>query len=168
LAGVVSYPTLEHVAAQARPYPVHLFEGCETGLVLFAAAFLGHNDAIHFAEAGLRTTCVDIDGDRLEEMRDIYPSDWSFRGQDAFRFAELRREDAERWDVVSADPFTGEAMHRTIESLDLWCSLARKAAVVGITRVLLDSYTTPEGWRSSLFHRTNDIYWLVLERDADA
>lgn len=160
----MTYPTLEHVAMQARPYPSHLLEGCETGLVLFAAAFLGHNDAIHFAEAGIRTTCVDVDGERLAEMCDLYPSDWSFHENDAWRFVEACHIYSERaqWDVVSVDTFTGDMMHRSLASLDLWCSLARK--VVTVTYVAVTGYEVPEGWQDSLYTRAGDVYWLVLER----
>jgi hypothetical protein len=160
--GTVTYPSLEHVAQQARPYPTHVLEGCETGLVLFAAAFLGHNDAIHFAEAGIRTLCVDVDEERLREMEQLYPADWGFHANDAWEFARAV-EGYPVADVVSADPFTGDMMARVLSSLELWCSLARKAVVVGITLDLTSAYATPTGWNASLFHRANDVYWLVLE-----
>lgn len=163
--GSVTYETLEHVAMQARPYPTHLLEGCETGLCLFAAAFLGHNDAVHMAEAGLRVTCVDIDNERLMEMRRIYTDDlWKWAVFDAWEFAEWSHGNKHRWDAVSVDTFTGDAMRRSLDSLDLWCSLARKA--ITVTHVNGEPYQAPEGWRSSLFERTIDVNWLVLERDA--
>jgi hypothetical protein len=161
--GAVTYPSLGHVAMQARPYPTHVLEGCETGLCLFAAAFLGHNDAVHFAQAGLRTLCVDIDEERLHEMERLYPSDWGFHVSDAWEFARSVSA-APVADVVSADPFTGDTMQRVLASLELWCSLARKAVIVGVTLDLTGSYTTPSGWNASLFHRANNVYWLVLER----
>jgi hypothetical protein len=161
--GAVTYPTLEHVAQQARPYPTHVLEGCETGLVLFAAAFLGHNDAIHFAEAGLRALCVDVDEGRLREMEQLYPAAWGFHAADAWEFARNVRT-RPIVDVVSVDPFTGDAMERAVSSLELWCSLARRAVVVGITLDLTRGYATPSGWHASLFHRANNVYWLVLER----
>ena len=61
--------------ADRASYPTHLLEGCETGLCLFAAAFLGQNDAAHFEEAGVLTTCVDIDAERLGQMSFYYPKD---------------------------------------------------------------------------------------------
>ena len=162
--GAVTYASLEHVAQQARPYPTHVLEGCETGLCLFAAAFLGHNDAIHFTEAGIVTTCLDDDADRLAEMRELYPSAWAFVDADAWTYAQAAASEDLFWDAVSVDTFTGDAMERSLASLGLWCSLARKAVVVGITLDLTDRYATPKGWRSSLFHRANDVHWLTLER----
>jgi hypothetical protein len=75
---------LEAVSRVARPFPAWLLNGCETGLCLFAAAFLGHNDAIHFARAGIQTTCVDKDAARIEKMIDLYPRDWEFLTTDAW------------------------------------------------------------------------------------
>src|SRR3990172_9872911 len=117
--GDVGVLTLEHVAMQARPYPTELLEGCETGLVLFAAAFLGHNDAIHFAEAGITTSCVDIDSEGLAEMRELYPDSWAFVTVDAWHFAEACASEGVQWDAVSVDTFSGDATRRSLDSLEL-------------------------------------------------
>lgn len=160
--GAVTYPTLEHVAMAARPYPSDLLEGCSAGLALFSAAFLGHNDAVHFAEAGMRGTCVDINGERLAEMRDLYPADWDFIEDDAWKFAERMRSGQFTWDAVSADTFTGSAMRRSLKSLPLWCSLARKVVTVTITAGAL--YLVPDGWRAWHYERATGVSWVVLER----
>lgn len=166
--GTVTYPSLERIAQDARTYPAHLLEGCETGLVLFSAAFLGHNDAIHFAQAGLETTCIDIDARRLQEMAALYPSDWTFLVEDAWTFAESACEACEQWDAVSADTFTGDAMAQSMASLDLWCSLARKFVTVTATGGAIRE--APEGWNWSLMRRAGpredgeSVYWMILER----
>lgn len=161
---VPTYGSLTHVAMAARPYPTHLLQGCETGLVLFAAAFVGHNDAIHFAEANVRTTCVDIDGDRLWQMRQLYPLKWSFVSADAWYFATTAQQLETQYDGVSADTFTGDAMRRSLSSLDLWCSIARKFVTATITDDVED-VEIPEGWTASLYPRSDSVSWLVLERD---
>ena len=167
--------TLEHIAMEARPYPVKHLKGCKTGLVLFAAAFMGHNDAIHFAEAGIDTTCVDINGPRLREMAGLYPDGWSFVTEDAWKVAEKARKYGTKWDAVSVDTFTGDMMERSLDSLDLWCSLARK--VVTVTYAMktdglglgIGSFDFPEevpaGWKWHLHPRSGAVYWLVLTRD---
>lgn len=161
MGAVTTYGSLEHVAMQARPYPTHLLEGCETGLVLFAAAFLGHNDAIHFALEDVQTTCVDVNADRLEEMSELYPDEWRFVADDAWHFAE-RHVGRDQWDAVSVDTFTGEAMDRSLQNLGLWGSLARKFVTVTLTDGA--SYTVPSGFNSYHFERGPGVYWLVLER----
>lgn len=161
---VVSYPTLEHVAMQQRPYPTHVLEGAETGLVLFAAAFLGHNDAIHFAEAGVCCHCVDSDGPRLAEMAQLYPDDWNWAIDDVWKFGRDAWDNDETWDVVSLDPFTGDTMELVLDDLQLWSELARKALVVGSTRLLPPSQH-PDGFRPTApMIRTAGVYWLVFER----
>jgi len=162
--GNLTYPTLEHVAMQARPYPTHLLEGCETGLCLFAAAFLGHNDAVHLAEAGMHGFCVDVDGVRLAEMTQLYPPDWQWAVDDAWKFADAAYTLGETWDVVSCDTWTGDLMRRSLDSLELWCSLARKAVTVTLT--VGQPYTLPEGWvDTQLFERATGVYWLVLTKE---
>lgn len=164
--GSVTYPTLEHVAQEARPYPTHLLEDCETGLVLFASAFCGHNDAIHIAEAGIRGTCVDIDEARLAQMRDLYPVEWTFYPEDAWEFAEQSRTLGNQWDIVSLDPFTGEMMERVAGTVDLWCSLARRYVVMGAPyNVHLSKY--PDEWRvTEVMGRSSIASWLVLTRES--
>lgn len=164
--GAVTYPTIEHVAMQARPYPAHLLEGCETGLVLFAAAFLGHNDAIHFAEAGLETTCVDVDMMRMREMTHLYEiPGWTLVVDDAWHFAETYAGVGKMWDAVSCDTWTGDLERRSLDSLELWCSLARRLVTATLTVGSLGSFDVPEGWQESLHERASGVYWLVLTRD---
>jgi hypothetical protein len=161
----VTYPSLEHVAIEKRPYPAELLEGCQSGLVLFAAAFLGHNDAIHFAEAGVpNVTLVDVDGERLEEMRGLYrdPS-WEWLEADAWDVArDARRLDA-KFDAVSVDTFTGAALERSLGDLELWTSIARRVVTVTATRD--SSYRVPRHWRSRVLGRSSLAYWLILEPD---
>lgn len=161
----VRVTTIEHVAMRARPYPAEKLAGLETGLVLFAAAFEGHNDAIHFALAELETTCVDVDGDRLARMAQIYPRSWKWAVDDAFRYAEDARALGERWDAVSVDTFTGDTMARSLESLELWTAIANRLVTATITADAA-GVAVPwlEGWVSSLYPRSTDVYWLVLER----
>lgn len=157
----IHYPTLEHVAMEARPYPTQHLKNCETGLVLFSSAFLGHNDAIHFAEAGIRTTCVDTDGERLAEMKALYPDDWTFVQEDAWTFAQ---ETWDFWDVVSLDPFTGDTMDKVMADLPLWATLARMVLIVGSTRLLKNS-EVPDRWiPQAPVVRAHNVFWLAMTK----
>jgi hypothetical protein len=157
---VLEHP-LATVSRVARPYPGNLLEPCKTGLCLFSAAFLGHNDAIHFARHGLLTTCVDIDGAKLQEMERLYPDDWSFIRSDAWEFAEWCSGRSE-WDAVSVDTFTGDPMFHALATLELWCSIATRLVTVTITRDA--SAEPPDGWKASRFPRSSAVDWLVLQR----
>lgn len=159
----VAYRTREHIACEARPYPTYLLENAVTGLCLFSAAFMGHNEAIHFALEEVETTCVDIDQEKLHVMTDLYPEDWNFVCCDAWDFAEAAAEKGTRWDVVSVDTFRGNATERSLTTLDLWCSIAEKAVIATLEDG--QEYEVPEGWSVQIFRRNSEVFWLVLTRD---
>ena len=158
-----AYPTLTHVAQEARPYPTYLLENAKTGLCLFSAAFMGHNEAIHFALEDVFTTCVDIDAAKLEVMADLYPEDWRFICRDAWEYAERAAAREETWDVVSVDTFRGNATERSLADLGVWTAIADQA--VAATLEIGQTYEVPEGWSSHTFQRNSEVFWLVLTRD---
>lgn len=162
------YRSLEHVAMDAAEYPAEILEGASSGLILFAAAFLGRNDAVHFAEAGVpNVTLVDVDEERLAEMRALYRDDsWRWLGGfDAWEVARAAREEGVKYDVVSVDTFTGDAEERSLASLNLWTAIAGR--VVTVTASWDSGYRIPSGWRSSVLWRSARVYWLVLERERE-
>ena len=146
-------------------FPVDVLDSCSTALLLFAAGFHGQQDGIFVADAGLTGTCVDIRPQRLHEMAEIYPASWEFVVDDAFDFvSETRR----RWDVVSVDCPSG-LFERCAAMIDVWCSLARHAVVLGTSLDVSRSLREwPDQWQmTSILRRSNfagGTYWLVLER----
>lgn len=143
-------------------YPTEILPRCSTALVLFAAAFLGEQEAVWIEEAGMMATCVDNDAERLREMKELYPARWSFVPFDAYDFAKRVKSARMQWDLVSVDCPSG-AFPKCERLLPLWCSLARVAVVLGTApgrRV-----TAPDGWRVSRTIRRSPIAnWTVLER----
>jgi hypothetical protein len=153
--------TLDELRHRAAPYPAEIPRGRESALVLFGAAFLGVNDAIHMAGAGMTAvTVVDTDAERLETMRRLYPDEWDFHAVDAFAFVEAQRDAGTRYDVVSADPFTG-LMQRCRAELPAFCALARHAVVLGAERE--QELDPPDGWRCRRAARSELADWIVLE-----
>lgn len=145
-------------------YPVDVLAEARSALVLFAARWYGRQDAIHVADAGVRGTCVDVDAERLREMAAVYPSAWEFVRDDAYEFGAAAAG-VETWDVVSLDPFS-EQFERCSALVDLWCSLANRAVVLGAG---MDTVTeAPRGWRVAERRRRSSwgggVYWVVLER----
>lgn len=150
------------VDVSSGPYPVDSLVGCETALILFAAAFGGMNDAAWVADAGLRATCVDLDGEKLDEMRDNYPDDWGFVRTDAYHYPAVA---GPTWDVVSCDPFTNE-FQRCADNIEAWCRLARHVVILGTgTHTVVEP---PAGWKiTSKIKRTDyagGVWWTTLER----
>jgi hypothetical protein len=156
--------TLEQVRAGSSPalYPCVVLEGCETALVLFAAAFYGQQDAIWIAEAGMSATCVDLDAARLAEMSSMYPSDWEYVTGDVFDFAWAAQD---RWSVVSID-CPSNLFDKCADWIDTWCRLARKAVILG-TGVGTE-VDPPPGWTiTEVLPRSSfqgGVYWTVVER----
>lgn len=147
--------------AAANPYPVELLEHCNTALVLFASGFLGAQDGIFIADAGIAATCVDIRENLLDEMAAVYPPSWEFVVSDAFAYAENCDE---RFDLVSIDCPSG-LFAECAEALPLWCSLARVAVVLGTGRDTV--VVPPDGWhvaeRRQRSRFAGGVYWTVLQ-----
>ena len=161
MAPVVLAAPLDEISARARPYPAWLLPEGGTGLCLFAAAFQGHNDAIHMARMEMVVTLVDVDVPKLNDMAGLYP-EWENIASDAWRYAKISRGIGRQWDVVSVDTWTGDLERRSLDSLDLWCSLARKA--VTVTHTVGSDFEVPDGWDAGFFPRTDKVNWLVLTR----
>lgn len=150
------------LTVDAGPYPSLRSVRGGTGLCLFSAAFLGVQDAVHMARAGLELDLVDIDDARLEELAPLYPLA-RLHPQDAWEFAGEAKEQGKTWDVVSTDTWTGDIMRRSLDSLELWCSLA--SFMVTATHTDGTSYVLPDGWTDELMYRSDLANWLVLTRD---
>lgn len=151
-------------SVMTEAFPAELLVGCEEGLVLFAAAFGGAQDARFLADAGLRATCVDIDKLRLDAMRPDYPPDWNFVYGDAFEFATLMKASRRRWDVVTVDCPTNLFPACSL-AVDLWCSLARELVVLGCAA---DTFIDPsEPWRETDRRKRSNyaggVFWSVIE-----
>jgi hypothetical protein len=161
MAPVVLQGRLGEISAEARPYPSHLLREGGTGLCLFAARFYGVNDAILMARQSMHITLVD-NAPRVLEMADIYGDQTWTHQCDAWEFAEKSLANGLEWDAVSCDTFTGDPMTRSLNSLELWCSLA--SDVVTVTHTPHAPYVVPDGWKGWLFPRNDRVNWLVLER----
>lgn len=153
----------QNISKQARPWPSYLLEEGDECLAIFAAGFLGWNDAVHFARAGLTCGCVDTDEEKLLEMKDIYPDGWSFYAMDAWDFAERAAYEERQWDVVTVDPFFDTMAERAAKSLPLWVSLTRR--ILTLTVKTSWNLSIPLGCKGSIFPRSGDVAWLVVKRD---
>jgi hypothetical protein len=144
--------TLDDIRSEARPFPTWALKG-ETALCLFAAGFLGYNCEIHVLDAGLDALCVDMGGEKLDEMRALYPSSWAFVEMDAFLF--LRH--AEPQDVVTCDPPTN-LMAETFTHLPELRALAKNHLILGINDDLTKDAILAG---ASVINRTSDSWWAI-------
>ena len=151
--------TLEDLRIEDMSFPHSVLAGCETALCVFAAGFLGRQDAFWVADAGLRATVVDSDPMMVKQMRKMYPPSWDWRIIDAYRFAT-----DEEWDVVTLDPWTNQ-FQLCADHLPAWCRMARHAVVLG-TGIDTD-VVAPPGWEITDVRQRSDydggVFWTVLE-----
>lgn len=147
--------------AIGRTFPRSVLQGWETGLCLFAAGFLGRQDAVWLADAGLRVTCVDTDAAKLAEMEGMYPEDWQFVCEDVFAFVW----EADRtWDIVTVD-CPSNMFLEAAEFLPQFCELAERAVVLGSDN---SATNAPPGWVVTEKRKRSDyvpggVFWSVLE-----
>lgn len=144
------------------------FEGCETALCLFSAEWLGKQDVYWLAKHGLTGTCVDLNGDNLSRMQEMYPEGWEFVEADAYQYAQAALVEEMWWDVVNLDPWTGQ-FDRCAQLIETWTTLARKVVVLGHGNYRAQRPEVPEGWRLAFDIRRGDfrggVWWLVYQRD---
>lgn len=142
-------------------YPGHLIRGRVDALVLFAAAWLGRQDAYWIYDAGLKATCVDRDQEKLDEMKALYPDTWEFVNGDVYDFAENTWD---TWDVVSLD-CPSDQFQKCADKLQLWCDLAHEAVILGTG--VGTYYRVPDGWKVSDVRKRSTylggVYWTCLE-----
>ena len=141
-------------------FPRQALSDSRTALCLFSAAWHGRQDAYWIAEAGMTATCVDLDGGRLDEMRDMYPQHWEYHRSDAWEFA---RRATGKWDVVTLDPYTNH-FDAAEQHLEDWCRLANNVVVLGMDGRRVEP---PDGWqvvqRRKRSHYNGGVWWIVLE-----
>jgi hypothetical protein len=155
--------TFDELNRAAQPYPSFLLPEEGTALSLFAAGFWGWNDGIHLIRRGLTVDFVDQDKDKLFEMMTLMPEGHAFHVDDAWEFAERAAMEGQEWDVVSVDPYMGNAAEKAWETFYLWLTIARQ--MVTLTVKVDTQLNVPTGWDAQIFPRNERVAWMVLQRD---
>jgi hypothetical protein len=93
-------------------------------------------------------------------MRELYPKSWASLDGDAWEVAERLRDDGQQFDLVVCDSWTGDLMHRVLQSTDLWTSLAKRQVLTTYQR--RKPYIKPDGWKATILPRTFTVSWLKL------
>ncbi len=153
-------PTFDEINRKAQPYPANLLPQGGTALSLFSAAFFGHNDVVHMVRKEMQLTCVDVDADKLWSMAQIYPKRTEWHVEDAWEFALDALAEGRKWDVVSVDPFMGDAAQKAWDCVHLWSTLATE--LVTLTVDPKQPLWAPAGWKSHLFPRSTRASWMVM------
>lgn len=150
-------------ATDPMNFPLELLNADDTALVVFAAGFMGVQDAYWIRQAGMVATCMDDDPVKLAEMAPLYPATWEFILADAYSYA-LTETTRRQWDVVTLDPWTNN-MDKCASFIREWCRMAHKAVVIGTG---VSTYVeAPDGWEVTDKRKRTEydggVYWTVLE-----
>ncbi len=154
----------DRINRNAQVYPANILPHGGTALCLFSAGFLGWNDVIHMVRNEMRVTCVDTDKRKLWEMATIYPAGLELHVEDAWDFAVAAAGAERTWDVVSVDPYMGDAAEKAWNTFHLWTLLADK--ILTLTVAADRPPVALPGWSSYMFPRNDRVSWMVLTRDA--
>ena len=144
-------------------YPREALRGLRTALVGFCAAFLGRQDCAWIEEAGLTATCVDPDADRLDEMHELYPEQWSFVRDDVYRYAQTLYVFGYQFDLVSLDPPTNQ-FTRCADNADSgarWPA-AWSCSVRGVTPLSAPRTAGRSAPRTTARTSRGGVYWTTL------
>ena len=100
-------PTIEIIRAQ-RPisFPTDAIKDKRNALCLFCARFYGRSDVIHVYDIRPdHMTLVDNDAQSIDDMKLIYPSDWSYVKNDYREFLRQAAESKASYDLIVCDYF---------------------------------------------------------------
>lgn len=138
-------PRLRDVQLTAqRAFPTRLLNDCRSAAAFFVAQFYGKNDVVHIYNAGIpRVTLVDVDRDKLDVMREIYPSDWDVLYEDAFAVAERFASEGRKFDLVTCDAYSPMSERVAWDTLDLWESIANRYLMLFYTTPMLEQLGAP-------------------------
>jgi len=120
-------------------YPTDILKGCKTGLCLFGAGFYGANDGIHMHNANMKKiTVVDIDAEKIQEMKALYPAKDVFLVSDVTEWVpNTASAGVLTWDIVSVDSPTN-MFEWVRDNFDTIATLANKYLVVTMYSDLAD------------------------------
>jgi hypothetical protein len=145
-------------------YPRERLKGVSSALMGFCAAFMGRQDCIWVADAGIKATAVDTELEHLELMRVAYPDGWEFVNADVYDYAAKRYAEGVSYDLVSLDPSTNQ-FGEVAALCALWCSIADKCVIFGTDQDT--EINPPFGWREAdrVFRsvKYGGTYWAILE-----
>lgn len=145
-------------------YPHERLEGIRSALMCFCAAFMGRQDCVWVADAGITATAVDNELEHVELMQKAYPDDWEFVTADVYQYAGERYAAGDKFDLVSLDPPTNQ-FEDAAALCALWCGIADRLVIFGTGRDT--EINPPPGWvvtdRVFRSAKYDGSYWAVLE-----
>jgi hypothetical protein len=128
--------------AADRPFPVKVLENVRSACAFYSVGLMGMRDVIHLqGKCVPEVTLVDIDGEKMAEMRKIYPQNWDYVVGDADEVLSLFRRQKRRFDVIVLDPWVTDQI-RIMERLSDLLDIANQYVVISLSK---NSFYSPLG-----------------------
>ncbi len=119
--------------AEGRPFPQFTLANANSGICIYSVALHGVRDVIHLRDKQVkRVTLVDIDREKMEEMKKIYPQRWEYLVGDAFETLDRLKRDDQTFDVVVLDPWIHEQT-RNLDRLGDLLDIANRYVVISLS-----------------------------------
>jgi hypothetical protein len=175
-------PCIEVLRTVKGPFPVNAIRRKRQVLSIFAALFYGRNDVINIYDVGPdHVTLVDLNTESLNEMKLIYPSEWTFANVEYKEFLYQARIDSLSYDLVVCDPPRNLAPEVAWEVLPTIMDICSGKYVTEYLHQMFDqlgvAHDDPNALSRSIkaktgvdvvvteiMNRAADVYWVVMHK----
>ena len=133
-------PTVDILRMQrSTAFPAEAIHGKRNALCVFCARFYGKDDVIHVHDVNPdHVTLVDDDAQSIEDMKLIYPEDWSFVVDDYRRYLQRALEVGAKFDLIVCDEWPAMAKEVAWECLPLIMNLCSDMLIINYTAEMFD------------------------------
>jgi hypothetical protein len=122
------WPELDDIDASAqRAFPIRMMHQFDSAACFYVAQFFGKNDVIHIYRSGIpEVVLIDLDEQKLNHMRKIYPPNWEIYHGNAISIAKQFANTGRKFDLVVCDPYSGMVQDILRDNLQPFRSIATK------------------------------------------
>lgn len=90
-----------------REFPEYVLEGTSSAAAFYAAALMGVRDVIHLHDHNVKdVVLIDLDADKMAELQKVYPANWEYVVDDAYKVMDRLHDDGRAFDILILDPWT--------------------------------------------------------------
>lgn len=105
----------------------YIYKDCVSAADFFCARFLGVQTSAYIAGAGMKdVTLIDNDPIKMEDMKRIYPDEWTFIVDDAFKIVREFNDKNIKFDLVSCDPWSNTVDDVLTKDFTLFWNITNK------------------------------------------
>ena len=177
-------PTIEIIRAQRPPgFPTDAIKHKRNALCLFCARFYGRSDVIHVHDiCPDHMTLVDYDAPSMEDMKLIYPVQWTYICTDYKEFLQQASQSGLSYDLIVCDEWPWIAKEVVWDSLPTIMKLCSDTFIADYFGAMLVEFghrarrsggihpravtqrTGVDVVFTQMMSRGRDVYWAVMRK----